>query len=170
MRIFRIMTGHSNQNTIWYFAITQSFSQTQVPKFEFSLKTWQFPLQHFMFSGAAEEVEHCCPAEAQHDTLGSWQVPFTSLPILPMIFFSPQQVSCPQQCESELHPKTFSCKQSRHSRSKQKLFSVAGQWESIQHSRHLLNGHTPQQWPDAQSESGIHDLPLGLGVMHTRFL
>ena len=45
-------------------------------------------------------------------------------------------------------------------------FWPVGQCESLQHSRHLLKGTTPQQCPDAQSESGTHGNPLALGVIH----
>ena len=45
-------------------------------------------------------------------------------------------------------------------------FWPVGQCESLQHSRHLLKGTTPQQCPDAQSESGTHGNPLALGAIH----
>ena len=123
---------------------------------------WQVPLQHFNVSGAAGEMEHVCPVKAQHGKLGSWHVPLASL--IPMNFLSPQHVSWPQHWESEEHPETFSSKQSQHFRFAQN--SVPSQSESLQHSRHLLNSGTPQQWPDSQSESGPHELPFGLGAMH----
>ena len=41
-------------------------------------------------------------------------------------------------------------------------FEPDGQSESLQHSRHLLKGHTPQQFPESHWLSLLHFPPFGL--------
>ena len=149
----RLPQSHMNNHTYWqiYFPVRSC---------------WQDPAQHFKFSGANLELEHCAPCKAQHRLAVAMHVPFIKR--MPKKFFSPQQVAWLQQWASELHPFCPMVKQSLQALPRQNL--LLPQWKSLQHSRHLLKGQTPQQCPDAQSESGTHDFPFGLGAMHLRFL
>ena len=40
-------------------------------------------------------------------------------------------------------------------------FDPEGQSESLQHSRHLLKGHTPQQFPESHWLFFLHPSPFG---------